>query len=586
MPVIIRQRECPDNHALPDTLHPVIRRVLAARQVLNDDELDYTLKSLQPYQTLEDITPAVDLLQEALEHQRHILIVADFDADGATSCAVGIRALQMMGATKLSYIVPDRAKHGYGLTPPIVDIAAEHQPELLITVDNGISSFDGVQAAKDRDIKVLVTDHHLPSDQLPNADAIVNPNRLDDNFPSKNLAGVGVIFYVMMALRARLREINWFESRGLPEPNLAQLLDLVALGTVADVVTLDYNNRILVEQGLRRMRGDQCCPGIRALMRVTRREQPHLVATDLAFYLGPRLNAAGRMENMSYGIECLLTDNDADAKTHAEQLDVFNQERRAVEADMLDDALSSLSKLSLDAEDTNIPFGLCLFDDNWHQGVIGILASRIKDRLNRPVIIFTSNEENTNEIKGSARSVRGVHIRDVLDAIAAKNTGLVTKFGGHAMAAGMSLSRENLEQFQQAFDEEVRRHLSQDDLQGMIYTDGELTAQDLTIELAELLRNLTPWGQNFPEPMFSGRFKLVQKRNLKDQHLKLWIQPPDSNQTVEVIAFNTTDKDWPERANTLELVYRLEVNIYRGAKSVQLNAAHIQAFADKTAART
>ncbi|MDY6992952.1 MAG: single-stranded-DNA-specific exonuclease RecJ, partial [Pseudomonadota bacterium] len=496
---IIQQRPLPESIELPTHLHPVIRRVLAARNITDLEALDYKLQNLLPYHNLIGIDDAVKLLTQALTQQARMVIVADFDADGATSCALAVKALRQMGAQHVDYLVPNREKHGYGLTPTIVTLALAYRPQLLITVDNGISSIQGVAAAKHSGMQVLITDHHLSPAQLPAADAIVNPNQKGDTFPSKHLAGVGVIFYVMMALRAHLRESGWFQNQ--PIPNLAQFLDLVALGTVADVVKLDYNNRILVDQGLQRIRADYCCAGIRALIQVSQRAQQHLAATDLAFSLGPRLNAAGRMDDMSYGIACLLSEDDASALRYAQQLEHFNQERRFVETDMQQEALTILASLGTPSQ---LPRGLCLFEAHWHQGVIGILAARIKDRLHRPVIVFTQG--NGDELKGSARSVVGVHIRDVLDNIATQYPQLLTKFGGHAMAAGLSLPRHHFKQFRDAFDHEVRQYLPSEQMQGVILTDGLLTAADLNLALAEQLKAIGPFGQGFPEPIFAQNF--------------------------------------------------------------------------------
>jgi len=562
--------------------HPVLQRVLAARAVGSAAELDYRLHYLAPFQTLRGMEAAVALLVTALQQAWPIVIVADFDADGATSCAVAVRALRLLGAGRLAYVVPDRIKHGYGLTPAIVEIAAQFKPKLLITVDNGISSLAGVAAAKALGMRVLVTDHHLPGAQLPEADAIVNPNQPGDAFVSKNLAGVGVIFYVMLALRAQLRGLGWFASR--PEPNLAQLLDLVALGTVADVVPLDYNNRILVAQGLARIREGHCCAGISALVAVAGREQNRLVASDLAFQLGPRLNAAGRMDNMAYGIDCLLNDDPESANEQARQLQVFNQERKVVEAEMQADALDLLASLAL-GDESRLPFGLCLYEEYWHPGVVGILASRIKDKYHRPVIVFAGNPEQPGEIKGSARSVPGVHIRDVLDTIAAQQPQLLTRFGGHAMAAGLTLPYAQLEPFKQAFDAQVRRYLDADALQGVLCSDGCLAPTDFNLELAEQLRSLTPWGQGFPEPLFDGQFKLVQQRPVGERHLKLWLTPVTQNEApvgvpagtpIETIWFNVPPDVLPLTTPYLHLAYRLAVNVYRGFSSVQLIAEHVQ----------
>jgi single-stranded-DNA-specific exonuclease len=570
MPVIVR-REYPDCDTLPASLHPVMRRILAARQVLSEAELDYRLNRLQPFQDLSGISQAVTLLSEALTQNWHILVVADFDADGATACAVAVRALRLLGAAEVGYVVPDRAKQGYGLSPEIVDIAAARQPDLLITVDSGIACLAGVAHAKAHGLRILVTDHHLPAEVLPEADAIVNPNLVGDVFPSKNLAGVGVIFYVMLALRAHLREQGWFATRA--EPNLAALLDLVALGTVADVVPLDYNNRILVEQGLRRIRQGACCAGINALIQVSQRNQDNLSASDLAFYLGPRLNAAGRLENMGYGIECLLNDDSHSAMNQAQELDMLNQERRGLEADMHSDALAILLKLEQQAVD--LPIGLCLFDEHWHQGVIGILASRIKDRLHRPVIVFTVDNRDENIIKGSARSIRGVHVRDVLNAVKTRHPHMISKFGGHAMAAGLSMPRAEFNNFCQEFDQEVRRHISADALQEVIYSDGELSPSELNLEFAESLRYLSPWGQNFPEPLFDGCFNLLSRQLLKGRHLKMRVQHPQGGPVLDAIAFGTVDNGWPHELAQVQLAYTLDINVYRGRKNLQMMVRHV-----------
>lgn len=555
---------------LPASLHPVLRRIYAARDVRDARELERSLEHLYPSSGLSGMDRAVELLRDALRRQNRVLIVADFDADGATSCAVAVRALRAFGAHDVRYVVPNRFKFGYGLTPEIVAVAAQHEPKLIITVDNGISSIEGVQAARERGIQVLVTDHHLPGSALPAADAIVNPNLPEDDFSSKSLAGVGVIFYVMAALRTRLREEGWFTTQGIPEPNLGQLLDLVALGTVADVVPLDHNNRILVEQGLRRIRAGQCCPGIQALLDVAGRTRERMMAADLGFAVAPRLNAAGRLEDMSLGIECLLSDDPAQARGMAARLDELNRDRRGIEEQMREQAMAAIARLRLE-EDGGLPFGLCLFDAGWHQGVIGILASRIKDRLHRPVIAFAPGAED--ELKGSARSVTGLHIRDALDAVATKHPGLVTKFGGHAMAAGLSLKRGHLETFRTAFDAEVRLHLGAEDLQGVLYSDGELAAQDLGLELALLLRDAGPWGQGFPEPLFDGVFEVLSRRIVGERHLKLLVRPAAGGPSLDAIAFNMAGL---EHANPVRLAYKLDINEYRGTRTVQLVVEHIE----------
>jgi single-stranded-DNA-specific exonuclease len=554
-------------------LPSILARIYAQRGIESTDQLERGLKHLLPLDQLKGVETAAELLAEALTNQQRILVVGDFDCDGATSSALAVRALRMLGAEQVDYLVPNRFEYGYGLTPEIVAVAAERQPDLIVTVDNGISSIDGVAAANERGIRVLVTDHHLQGDALPAAAAIVNPNQQGDEFPSKNLAGVGVIFYVMLALRAVLREMGWFEEQGLAEPNLAELLDLVALGTVADVVVLDHNNRILVGQGLARIRAGKCCAGIAALIAVSKRNQAELVAADLGFALGPRLNAAGRLEDMSLGIELLLTDDPARAQELAQRLDGLNHERRHIETEMKAEAMLTLDKMELD-ELADLPTGLCLFEPHWHQGVIGILASRIKDRLHRPVIVFAQADDDS--IKGSARSVPGLHIRDALDAVAAQHPGLLSKFGGHAMAAGLTLALEDFERFSAAFDEEVRRHLRPEDLRREILSDGELTEVELNLELAQALRDAGPWGQGFPEPLFDGEFELVNRRIVGEKHLKLVLRPPGSDQAIDAIAFNTVDDDWPPGVERVALAYRLEVNEFNGRRSAQLLVEHIE----------
>jgi len=548
---------------LSTDLHPVLARLYAARAVQHADELDLSLERLLPPGALKHMDAAVALLAESLRASQRILIVADFDADGATSCALAVRALRSMGAQDVRYVVPNRFEYGYGLTPEIVAVAAQQQPDLLITVDNGISSVEGVRAAKALGMRVLITDHHLPGAELPAADTIVNPNQPGDDFPSKNLAGVGVIFYVMLALRAQLRANGWFAEKNISEPNLARLLDLVALGTVADVVPLDHNNRILVAQGLKRINQGQTVPGIRALLEVAGRDPGRLAASDLGFVVAPRLNAAGRLTDMSLGIECLLTENEAAAFEMAKQLDTLNRERRSIEAGMQEKALVALDKLHLDGD---LPHGLCLFDESWHQGVIGILASRIKDRVHRPVIAFAKASDT--EIKGSARSVPGLHIRDALDAVAAHHPGLLNKFGGHAMAAGLSLPRAHFETFRAAFADEVARHLSADDLTGKVLTDGELLAEDMTMELAQSLRAAGPWGQGFPEPLFDGQFEVLGSRVVGEKHLRLTLRQPQGR-SIEAIAFNRAALQ-PAMGSRVEAAYRLDINSYQGNQTLQL----------------
>ena len=557
---------------LPDLgdLPPLLTRLYAARGVQSAAELDKGLARLIPYQQLKGIDAAVDLLVQALQQRQRILIVGDFDADGATASSVGVLGLRMLGAAHVDYLVPNRFEYGYGLTPEIVAVALQRQPELLVTVDNGISSVDGVAAAKAAGLKVLVTDHHLPGPELPAADAIVNPNQPGCAFPSKALAGVGVMFYVLLALRARLRELGWFASSGVAEPNLGELLDLVALGSVADVVPLDANNRILVHQGLARIRAGRARPGLRAVLEVAGRQHARITSTDLGFILGPRLNAAGRLDDMSLGIECLLCEDEALARDMAQQLDELNKDRKAIEQGMQREALAQLKDLPL----ADMPFGLCLFEPDWHQGVIGILASRLKERYRRPAIAFADAGDGL--LKGSARSVPGLHIRDALDAVAARHPGLISKFGGHAMAAGLSLPQEHFGAFAAAFDAEVRRQLSEDDLTGRLLSDGQLGAEEFHLELAKALRHAGPWGQHFPEPLFHGVFQIVTQRVVGEKHLKLVLKTECGSLTLDGIAFNVDRDIWPNpNVRWVELAYKLDVNEYQGRESVQLMVAHL-----------
>lgn len=557
----------------------LLRRILVARQVFCDADLALDMQHLLPPELLHGMDAAVALLHKELQRQGRVLIVADFDADGATSCALALRALRGMGFQHVDYIVPNRFEYGYGLTPEIVALAVQKKPDLLITVDNGISSIEGVRVAHDMGMRVLITDHHLPGRELPAADAIVNPNQPACAFPSKSLAGVGVVFYLMAALRSHLRERNWFAAQRLPEPNMAGFLDLVALGTVADVVGLDKNNRILVNEGLKRIRQGRACVGILALLALGKRSRETLVASDLGFTVGPRLNAAGRLNDMALGIECLLTDDPQAAAAMAAELDAMNQQRKVIEGEMRDQALSSIESMVFD--ESHIPAGMCMYDPGWHQGVIGILAARIKERLHRPVIAFADagvNSYGEEEIKGSARSIAGLHIRDVLDAVATHNPGLVTRFGGHAMAAGLTLRKSDYAGFCTAFAAEVGALLCAEDLQSRLVTDGEVSPTELSLTTAQLLRDHGPWGQNFPEPSFDGVFRVVQQRLLGDSHLKLIVCPMnDERQTLDAIAFNVDRARWPDNAaRQVRLVYRLDINEYRGERTLQLMVEHIE----------
>ncbi|ARN75398.1 single-stranded-DNA-specific exonuclease RecJ [Oceanicoccus sagamiensis] len=574
MQKIIKRRPKAENR-FSDVLPPLLQQIYSARGIASDEDIQTDLSGLLTPQSLKGLPEAIDLLVTALEQQQRLLVVGDFDADGATSSALAVLALTAMGAESVNFLVPNRFEYGYGLTPEIVAVATQFSPDLIITVDNGISSIDGVKAANDAGIKVLVTDHHLPGTTLPAAAAIVNPNQPGCHFDSKNLAGVGVIFYLMSALRSALRERQWFAQRQIQEPAMADYLDLVALGTVADVVPLDKNNRILVAQGIRRIRAGRTRPGIKALLAVGKRNAERLVSSDLGFAVGPRLNAAGRLDDMTLGIQCLLSDDPYQAGEIARQMDELNQDRKSIEGSMQREAMQSLKALKV--EEGNMPYGLCLYDANWHQGVIGILASRIKDRYHRPVIVFADADEE-GVIKGSARSISGLHIRDALDAVASRHPGLLSKFGGHAMAAGMSLAKDQYPLFEQAFDEEVRRQLSDDDLQAVLASDGALAADSFNLELAQLLRDAGPWGQHFPEPLFDGEFLLVQQRILQDKHLKLVLALEEQpQQPLDAIAFNVDMALWKDQSiDKVRLVYKLDVNEFRGNQTLQLMVEYIE----------
>lgn len=576
MPTAIVRRPLPspgERPELPADLPPLLARVYALRGVASARELDQALTALPAPQRLKGIDRAVDLLSAALSTDARILIVADYDADGATACALAVRGLRALGARHVDYLVPNRQRHGYGLTPAIVELAAARRPELLITVDNGIASLEGVAAAQARGWQVLVTDHHLPGERLPAADAIVNPNQPGCSFPSKALAGVGVMFYVLLALRARLRTSGWYGACGLTEPNLARLLDLVALGTVADVVPLDHLNRVLVGQGLARIRSGAAVPGIRALAEVAGRDPARLGCSDIGFTLAPRLNAAGRLEDMALGIECLLCDDPVRARELAVTLDRLNRERRDIEAVMQAAALEDLERLGLDA--AGLPFGLCLYDPHWHQGVVGILAARVRERTHRPTIVFAPGDPGW--LKGSARSVSGLHLRDALAAVDARHPGLIERFGGHAAAAGLTLAEANYPDFAAAFDAEVRRHLDAGDLRGVLYSDGELAPGDCTLAIAERLRDGGPWGQGFPEPLFDGEFEVVAARTLKERHLKLSVRRPGLDEVLDAIAFGAAGScPEPLPGTRLRLAYRLDVNEWNGRRRLQLLVLHLE----------
>jgi single-stranded-DNA-specific exonuclease len=559
------QRRIQRRHARVDDhlaagLHPVLRRVYLNRGVGDAQAADLGFTQLLSFETLKGIHEAVDLLLQALRQQWHICIIGDYDADGATSTALMMLALREFGATQVSYLIPDRFRYGYGLSPGIVSLAQLRKPDLLLTVDNGIASLEGVAAARAAGIRVLITDHHLPGTCLPDADAIVNPNQAGCGFRSKALAGVGVAFYLLLALRARLRDEDAGEG-----PKLARYLDLVALGTVADMVPLDHNNRILVEQGLKRIRGGRARPGIQALLQLAGRDYSQTVASDLGFAVAPRLNAAGRLEDMSVGIECLLNSSTSEALKVAQQLDELNRQRREIQQQMQEEALSALE---LAPAGQQLPFGLCVYDPAWHQGITGLVAGKVKERHHRPVIAFAPADENGVMLKGSGRSIPGFHIRDALDAIATRHPSLICKFGGHAMAAGLSLELAQLEAFRLAFDEEARRWLDASTLEGLVESDGELSDEELSLQLAQILNDAGPWGQGFQEPQFDGVFDVLEQRIVGDRHLKLKLRLPGGKQTLDAIAFNQA-ADWCG-AKSARAAYRLGINEYGGRRSHQL----------------
>ena len=553
-------------------LSSLLKRIYLGRGVFSDAELDLSLEKLPLPEGFKGLKESIALLEQALIQQQHVLIIGDFDVDGATSTALVMLALRAMGLKNLDFIVPNRFKFGYGLTPGIVLLAKKSNPDLLITVDNGISSIDGVSAAKAAGIKVLITDHHLPGSELPAADAILNPNQYDCDFPSKNLAGVGVAFYLLGALRSKLRDTGWFKKKSIAVPSMTQWLDLVALGTVADVVPFDHTNRILVHQGLLRIRSGQLRPGIQALLDLAKKDHKRLIASDLGFALGPRLNAAGRLDDMSIGIACLIENNPTIAKKYALQLDQLNHNRRKIEADMQEEGLETLDRINIDQK--SLPWGICLFNSKWHQGVVGLLASRIKDRVHRPVIVFADAgvEGTEKEYKGSARSIPGLHIRDVLESIATAHPELITKFGGHAMAAGLSLKSTDYTAFSQAFDIAVKRQLTPFDLESVVLLDGELTSEELSLENGLLIRGSGPWGQHFPEPLFRGKFYIISQRIVGEKHLKLLLSLTDQGQQpIDAIAFNVDIDFWlSPKKERVDIAYKVDVNFWKGRESLQL----------------
>ncbi|MDM3046829.1 single-stranded-DNA-specific exonuclease RecJ [Citrobacter sp. CK184] len=568
----LRRREADETAELPADLPPLLRRLYASRGVRSAQELERSVKGMLPWQQLSGVEKAVEILYNAFREGTRIVVVGDFDADGATSTALSVLGMRSLGCNNISYLVPNRFEDGYGLSPEVVDQAHARGAQLIVTVDNGISSHTGVEHARALGIPVVVTDHHLPGDTLPDAEAIINPNLRDCDFPSKSLAGVGVAFYLMLALRTFLRDKGWFDERGITPPNLAELLDLVALGTVADVVPLDANNRILTWQGLSRIRAGKCRPGIKALLEVSNRDPQKLAASDLGFALGPRLNAAGRLDDMSVGVALLLCDNIGEARVLANELDALNQTRKEIEQGMQAEALTLCEKLERSRE--TLPGGLAMYHPEWHQGVVGILASRIKERFHRPVIAFAPAGDGT--LKGSGRSIQGLHMRDALERLDTMYPRMMLKFGGHAMAAGLSLEEAQFEHFQQRFGELVTEWLDPSLLQGEVVSDGPLSVAEMTMEVAQLLRDAGPWGQMFPEPLFDGRFRLLQQRLVGERHLKVMVEPVGGGPLLDGIAFNVDTACWPDNGvREVQLAYKLDINEFRGNRSLQLIIDHL-----------
>jgi len=564
----IERRTVPPGSSWPASMHPVLGRVYAARGIASPEEVEHRLAGLLSPQQLGGMAPACDLLLAALRDDAHIVIVGDFDCDGATGTALAVRGLRLLGARKVSYAVPNRFRHGYGLSPAIVEELLQRNPQLLITVDNGVAAIAGVAKARAHGIKVIVTDHHLPGAVLPDADAMVNPNVAGDDFPSKALAGVGVMFYVLLALRARLRDEGWFGARGIAEPDLSTLLDLVALGTVADVVALDRNNRILVEAGIKRIRAGRACAGIAALLASGKRDCARVVASDLAFAVGPRINAAGRLEDMQVGIECLLCDDPLRAHELAAMLSAINAERQELQTGMVEQARAEVHKWTTQHGVAGLPHGLVLFEPGWHHGVVGLVASKLKDALNRPVIACAPAGDGSGEVRASGRSIAGFHLRDALAEIDAAQPGLLLRFGGHAMAAGMSLRQENIEALAVAFDAVARSRIGPEALDSVVLTDGELDVADFSLQLAQQLRYAGPWGQAFPEPAFDGEFELHSWKVIGETHLRLALKRSGMQQVLTAMAFNAFDGAPPP--SRMRVVYQLDVDEWSGTPALRL----------------
>ncbi len=590
-PPRIERRTAPEAGDWPEAMHPVLRRVYAARGIASPEQIEHRLATLLPPQQLGGITRACELLETAIREQSRIVIVGDFDCDGATGTAVAVRGLRALGASDVGYAVPNRFLHGYGLSPSIVGELLPQRPRLLITVDNGIAAHAGVAAAKAHGMHVIVTDHHLPGASLPDADAIVNPNAgaveacahgdmlcdacaqdasMNAAFPSKHLAGVSVMFYLLLALRARLRESGWFAACGVAEPDLASLLDLVALGTVADLVPLDRNNRILVEAGLKRLRSGRGCAGVAALFHAGKRDVARAVSGDLGFVVGPRINAAGRLEDMRLGIECLLTDDPVRAAELAATLSAINAERQELQAGMVEQAESEVGAWIAARGDGALPHGVVLFNPDWHHGVVGLVASKLKESLQRPVVACAVAD---GEIKASGRSIPGFHLRDALAEIDARHPGLLLRFGGHAMAAGLSLRRDDIDAFTAAFDAIARERIAPEQLESVLLSDGELMPGDFSIELAQALRAGGPWGQAFPEPLFDGEFKVDSWRVVGEKHLRMRLRR-DGGAPVDAVQFNVrTDAAPPPR---IRAAYQLALDEWQGALRLQLLLRHIE----------
>lgn len=561
---LIKQRQPQTLAHLSD--NPLLNRIYQNRGIQSTEELELSLQRMHNPNLLANIEQATDLLISAFKQQARIIVVGDFDADGATSTALAVLALRALGFEQVEYLIPDRFSQGYGLSESVAEMVIAKGTDLVLTVDNGISSFEGIARLKQHNIQVLVTDHHLPADHLPDADAMVNPNLADCRFPSKNLAGVGVIFYVMVALRAKFRALGLFKQN---EPNLAEFLDLVALGTVADVVPFDHNNRILVNQGLLRIQAGKCRAGIQALIEIAKRENRTLQAADLGFAIAPRLNAAGRLENMSLGVELLISNNLPLARQLALELDSLNQTRKEFEQEMKTEALAICAKLPELNQNTQA-HGIVLYQADWHQGVIGILASRIKDQFHRPVIAFAQESKESELLKGSARSISGLHIRDILERIDSNYPDLIVKFGGHAMAAGLTLHQDNLLRFKAIFDETIDEFAEPAMLQGIVYTDGILQSNEFNLQTVEMLRQAGPWGQNFPEPIFEGDFKVLQQRLLAGKHLKLLLEN-EQGMLLDGIWFNADVRYYPDLSiKQAKVCYKLDINEFRGNRNLQL----------------